>query len=165
MPGGKYARFALLRCHQMETLRCTLPVRRQRVQTYTRLGAPSTIARTRWMLGFQERLVAMWEWLTELPWSAFLPQTSHLYAMYHTSFDGSSHFTCKAKFILPPGKALGKAFCRNIHVHGCHTVFLISDNRQSQRRRGFTPRRQTDTQQEPIAKTPPQRSPALTKPA
>ena len=30
-------------------------------------GAPPTIARTRWMLGFQVRFVAMWEWLTLLP--------------------------------------------------------------------------------------------------
>ena len=38
------------------TARVTFPERRQRVQAYTRLGEPSTIALTRRMLGFQVRL-------------------------------------------------------------------------------------------------------------
>ena len=38
------------------TARVTFPERRQRVQAYTRLGEPSTIALTRRMLAFQQRL-------------------------------------------------------------------------------------------------------------
>ena len=39
----------------------TLPDRMQEVQTWSRLGEPSTMARTRWMLGSQRRLVRRWE--------------------------------------------------------------------------------------------------------
>jgi hypothetical protein len=45
------------------------------------LGAPSTTARTRWMLGSQRRLVRRWEWLMFIPNDGFLPQTSHTAAM------------------------------------------------------------------------------------
>jgi len=38
-----------------QTARVTLPLRRQRVHTYTWRGEPSTIALTRLILGFQER--------------------------------------------------------------------------------------------------------------
>jgi hypothetical protein len=48
-----------LRQRQAETLRVTLPALRQEVHTLTRLGVPPTIARTRWMFGFQRRLVRM----------------------------------------------------------------------------------------------------------
>lgn len=34
------------------------------------------IARTRWMLGFQRRLVRRWEWLTLIPNDGRLPQIS-----------------------------------------------------------------------------------------
>lgn len=34
-----------------------LPERKHPVQTFTRLGVPFTSARTRWMFGFQRRLV------------------------------------------------------------------------------------------------------------
>ncbi len=44
-------------------------------------GEPSTRARTRWMLGFQRRLVRRWEWLTLMPNDGFLPQISHTAAM------------------------------------------------------------------------------------
>ena len=59
----------------------TLPARMQDVQTCSRLGYPSTMARTFWMLGFQRRLVRRWEWLTFMPNEGFLPQTSHTAAM------------------------------------------------------------------------------------
>jgi len=50
----------------------TLPLRRQRVQTLMRFVDPSTIARTRWMLGLNERLVLLLAWLTLLPvWCFF----------------------------------------------------------------------------------------------
>ena len=39
------------------------------------------MARTRWMFGFQRRLVRRCEWLTLLPNDGFLPQTSHVDAI------------------------------------------------------------------------------------
>ena len=59
----------------------TLPERMHDVQTLSRLGDPSTRARTRWMFGFQRRLVRRWEWLMFMPNDGFLPQTSHTAAM------------------------------------------------------------------------------------
>jgi hypothetical protein len=47
--------------------RVTLPLRRQREQTYTWQGEPSTIAFTRFTLGFQVLLLRLWEWLTLMP--------------------------------------------------------------------------------------------------
>lgn len=55
----------------------TLPALMHDVHTDSRLGAPLTIARTRWMLGFQRRLLRLWEWLTLMPNEGCLPQTSH----------------------------------------------------------------------------------------
>ena len=46
------------------------------MQTFTRLGEPFTIARTRWMFGFQRRLVRRCEWLSFMPKIGFLPHTS-----------------------------------------------------------------------------------------
>src|SRR5690606_17686288 len=69
-----------LRQRQAETLRVTLPALRQEVHTLTRLGVPPTIARTRWMFGFQRRLVRMWECETLCPKPGPLPQTSQLAA-------------------------------------------------------------------------------------
>lgn len=37
--------------------RATFPALRQEVHTLRRLGAPLTVARTRWIFGFQRRLV------------------------------------------------------------------------------------------------------------
>src|SRR5580704_12979051 len=51
------------------------------VQTCSRLGAPSTSARTRWIFGSQRRLVRRWEWLTFMPNEGFLPQISHTAAI------------------------------------------------------------------------------------
>src|SRR5437763_14673258 len=48
----------------------------QEVHTCRRLGAPLTMARTRWMLGFQRRFTRRWEWLIVLPNEGCLPHTS-----------------------------------------------------------------------------------------
>ncbi len=55
----------------------TLPARRQDVHTFSRLGVPSTRARTFWMLGFHRRLVRRCEWLRFMPNDGFLPHSSH----------------------------------------------------------------------------------------
>jgi hypothetical protein len=63
-----------------------LPALRHDVHTCTRLGLPSTIARTLWMLGFQRRLVRRCEWLMLIPKDGRLPQTSQTAAIgNHTS--------------------------------------------------------------------------------
>ena len=59
----------------------TLPERRHPVHTFRRFGAPLTSARTRWMFGFQRRLVRRWEWETFIPNDGFLPQISQTDAM------------------------------------------------------------------------------------
>jgi len=51
-----------------------LPALMQRVQTWMRRGAPSTIARTFWRFGLNRRLVAIMEWLREFPNEGPLPQ-------------------------------------------------------------------------------------------
>src|SRR5687768_2516625 len=53
----------------------------QLVHTSTRFVVPPTTARTRWMFGFQRRLVRRCEWLTLMPNDGFLPQTSHVDAI------------------------------------------------------------------------------------
>ena len=53
----------------------------QDVQTLTRFVVPFTMARTRWMLGFQRRFERTWEWLIVTPNDGFLPHTSHTAAM------------------------------------------------------------------------------------
>src|SRR5687767_4312886 len=53
----------------------------QDVHTCSRLGEPFTMARTRWMFGFQRRLVWRCEWLTFEPKEGCLPHTSHTAAM------------------------------------------------------------------------------------
>src|SRR6266508_4056891 len=62
----------------------------QAVQTLTRLGEPSTRARTRWMLGFHRRLVRRWEWLSFIPNQGCLPHTSHTAAMTGNLGDAGS---------------------------------------------------------------------------
>ena len=54
----------------------TLPARMHEVHTWSRLGEPLTIARTRWMFGFQRRLMRRWEWLIDMPNEGCFPQTS-----------------------------------------------------------------------------------------
>jgi hypothetical protein len=61
-----------------QTARVTLPERRHLVQTYTWRGEPSTIALTRFTLGFQALLERLWEWDTLIPKVTPLPQKSHL---------------------------------------------------------------------------------------
>jgi hypothetical protein len=56
----------------------TLPLFRQRVQTYARFGVPSTTMRTRWRFGSKRRLVATIEWLRWWPNEGFFPQTEQI---------------------------------------------------------------------------------------
>jgi hypothetical protein len=59
----------------------TLPALMHDVHTESRRGAPFTMARTRWMFGFQRRRVRRWEWLTLMPNDGRFPHTSHTDAM------------------------------------------------------------------------------------
>jgi hypothetical protein len=59
----------------------TLPLRKQRVQTYARFAVPSTRTRTRWRLGSKRRFVATIEWLRLWPNDGFFPQTAQIFAM------------------------------------------------------------------------------------
>lgn len=67
-----------MRILQDQTARVTLPERRHLVQTYTWRGVPSTIALTRFTLGFHILLDRLWEWETLMPKVTPLPQISHL---------------------------------------------------------------------------------------
>ena len=67
------------------TRRCTLPERRQRVQTRTVRGLPSIITRARWRLGTQVRRVLRLEWLTWLPALVPFLQIAHTLDMLDTS--------------------------------------------------------------------------------
>ena len=60
--------------------RVTLPALRQETQTFTRFGVPEIMARTRWMFGFQRRLLRICECEIECPKPGPLPQTSQLEA-------------------------------------------------------------------------------------
>jgi len=51
------------------------------VQTFTRRGAPFTIARTRWTFGFHRRGVRRCECETRIPKKGFFPQMSQTAAM------------------------------------------------------------------------------------
>src|SRR5262245_51078175 len=53
----------------------------QPVQTCKRFGAPLTMARTRWMFGFQRRLVRRCECDTVMPHDGCFPQTSQTAAI------------------------------------------------------------------------------------
>ena len=64
----------------------TLPDRRQPVHTFMRTGVAPTSARTRWMFGFQRRLVRRCECETFMPKDGFLPQISQTDAMVNFSF-------------------------------------------------------------------------------
>ncbi len=85
----------------LRTALVTLPALMQEVHTWSRLGDPSTMARMRWMFGFQRRFVRTWLWLMLLPNDGCLPHTSHTAAMGTRTFgngvdqepsDGSSRF-------------------------------------------------------------------------
>ena len=62
----------------------TLPAFRHFAQTFRRLGAPFTMARTGWMFGFHLRLDRRWEWETCLPKNGVFPQMSHTAAIAET---------------------------------------------------------------------------------
>ena len=66
--------------------RSTLPLRRQRVQTFIWRTEPPTLTRTRCVFGNRTRLVLRLEWLTLWPDIAPLPQTSQIFPTIHTSF-------------------------------------------------------------------------------
>src|SRR6266849_3520030 len=59
------------------------------VQTWSRLGVPLTMARTRCTLGFQRRFVRRCEWLMRMPNCGFFPHSSQTDAMKTTSGSGS----------------------------------------------------------------------------
>jgi hypothetical protein len=61
----------------------------QLVQAWTRLGAPSTTARTRWMFGSHRRLFRLCENVTDLPNHGFLPQISQTAAIESQGTKGS----------------------------------------------------------------------------
>jgi hypothetical protein len=58
-----------------------LPLRRQRVQTFSVSLEDPTMARTLWMFGFHVRRTLLFEWLTLLPVTVPFPHMSHLRAM------------------------------------------------------------------------------------
>ena len=62
----------------------TLPALMHEVHTFRRLGVEPTTARTRWMLGFQRRLVRRCEWEMLCPKPGPLPQTSQVAATVHS---------------------------------------------------------------------------------
>jgi len=64
--------------------RCTFPERRQRVHTYTRLGAPFTNMRTLRKFGSQRLLERLCEWLTALPKTTPLWHIAHSFDIIFT---------------------------------------------------------------------------------
>ena len=92
------------RCAQA---RVTLPALMHEVHTFRRLGVEPTTARTRWMLGFQRRLVRRCEWEMLCPKPGPLPQTSQVAATVHSllfvmSFVGSSRAVASQQFGRAP---------------------------------------------------------------
>ena len=67
----------------------------QLVHTWSRFGVPFTMARTRWMLGFQRRLVRRWEWLIDMPNDGCFPQTSHTAAMTRFASNQGNQGDCR----------------------------------------------------------------------
>ena len=67
---------------------------RQAAQTFSRCGVLPTIARTRWMLGFQRRFVRRCECEMLCPKLGLFPQTSQLAATVHSFSSGE--FGCGA---------------------------------------------------------------------
>jgi hypothetical protein len=68
---------ALSRRRARSDQRETLPALIQDAQTFSRLGVPDTTACTRWMLGFQRRLVFFFDQGTLWPNPGLLPHMSH----------------------------------------------------------------------------------------
>src|SRR5579863_7633890 len=69
----------------------------QPVQTFMRLGVPPTRARTRWMFGFQRRLVRRCENETFMPNDGFLPQISQTDAMMNVLLGRTRHLAHRTK--------------------------------------------------------------------
>ncbi len=65
----------------------TFPERMHRVQAFTYLGLPSTIARTLWRFGSQRRFVRLCAWETLFPVIGPFPQISHRCAMISSSLE------------------------------------------------------------------------------
>lgn len=59
----------------------TFPLRRQRVQTLTRLEPPDVAVRTDLTFGLNRRFETLWAWLIRWPATEVLPQMSHECAM------------------------------------------------------------------------------------
>src|SRR5512142_2199153 len=74
----------------------TLPDRRHRVHTFTRLVPPLTTARTVWRFGSNRRGVTLWAWLMFRPTTGPLPQISQRFAMADASCPLRG-FTARAK--------------------------------------------------------------------
>ncbi len=87
-----------------------LPARMQEVQTLTRLFDPFTTARTRWIFGFQRRLVRRCECDTFIPKPGCFPQISQTAAMMnpppHSKFVCPRHTTATERLsqICPDGR-------------------------------------------------------------
>ena len=64
--------------------RVTLPALMHEVHTFSRLGVAPMSVRTRWMFGFQRRLVRRWECEMLCPKPGPLPQTSQVAATVHS---------------------------------------------------------------------------------
>ena len=69
--------FCMSKYVRNQMARSTLLERRHLVQTQTWRGEPSTIAFTRFTLGFHALLARLWEWETLMPNVTPLPQISH----------------------------------------------------------------------------------------
>ena len=69
---------------EKDQARVTLPALMHEVHTFSRLGVAPTRVRTRWMFGFQRRLVRRWECEMLCPKPGPLPQTSQVAATVHS---------------------------------------------------------------------------------
>ena len=72
--------------------RVTLPAFRQDAHTFCRFGVLPTRVRTRWMFGFQRRLVRRWEWEMLFPKPGPLPQTSQVEATVRSFGEADPRF-------------------------------------------------------------------------
>lgn len=72
--------YACLDFQSAQEARATLPALMHEVHTFSRLGVLPTNARTRWMFGFQRRLVLRCEWETLCPKLGLFPQISQFAA-------------------------------------------------------------------------------------
>src|SRR4249920_2925352 len=95
-----------------------LPLLMQPVQTYIRFGVLPTRAFTRWMFGFQRRLVRRWECDTFIPQLGPLPHTSHTAAMMVSSSTRSNELgdaTSGRVWSTLPEEGL-PLVCRRAHI-------------------------------------------------